>query len=831
MEDFRRPRFPGEKRGFFILVLWILCLLSVPAQADSPIYQGFLWDAAPAAAYNSQKGEFLVVWNVYNPFFPLPDTRFFGPVMGQLIKENGGKIGEPFEIITEGGVLPKVAYNLQTNEYLVVAEQYYNIVGQRVSALGLKVGGPTTYLTNARVPRVLYNSLAGNFLVAGAWWSDTPSCTLQVYTLPVSATGQPQGTAAKVADEGYNYCADGGVYALEYAPLAGGKAPQGRYLLSVARPDVLRMLDSEGKLLRVLYDPAHDIWYDEVPFQQSKVGTPYNIDIAYGLWGGQPAFFLVWGDINQSVPNYGLWTGIWGGIVEASKELYYTTDMASNEVFPLSYAWSHLTFPDVYKQWKPVVKYNHIAGTFVIAWRETPGGDSRDVTNVNHIRVNTSNSYRIPPLANLVVSATGGTENPMLPAIASGGKTSKLLIVWEDYLNILGDIYGIFFDGADRGTSEIGPGPPGNLPVHWRSISAGNLYSLGIRSDGSLWAWGDNTSGQLGLGNQFSRNSPASVAAGSAWSRVSAGQVHSLGIRTDGGLWSWGKNDFGQLGLGEPLQDKPDPTRVGTWLDWSTASAGESHSLGIRSDGSLWAWGRNAYGELGLGDPLQEKHDPQQVGAWNDWRDVCAAHGFSHGTRSDWSCWAWGYNKIGWSLGVGDNKDRHEPTPTMGSGDWLTVDNGGAHALGIKSDHGLWSWGGNGAGQLGLGLGNTDEMVPTPMPGGSDWLAISAGGLHSLGLRLDGSLWAWGNNDRGQLGLGDVLQNRYIPERVGVWSDWISVSAGGNFSLGIRADGSLWAWGGNESGQLGLGDNQERHFPTWVILPNTMIRLPLILKQ
>ena len=239
---------------------------------------------------------------------------------------------------------------------------------------------------------MLYNSLAGNYLVAGAWWSDTPSCTLQIYTIQVNASGQPMGAATTVADEAYSYCADNvGLYALEYAPIQSAKAPQGRYLLAIDRPNNLKMLDSQGQVLPVLYDPDHGTWYGEnIPFQAAKVGYP--LQYRYRLWNlGRPTrLFPGLGRHRPVCLQLRPMDGIWGGIVEAEKELYYTSDPVSNEVFPISYQWSHVTYPDIYKQWKPVVKYNNSAGTFVVAWRETPGTDPRDLTNVNHIRVNTS---------------------------------------------------------------------------------------------------------------------------------------------------------------------------------------------------------------------------------------------------------------------------------------------------------------------------------------------------------------------------------------------------------------------------------------------------------
>jgi hypothetical protein len=296
-----------------------------------------------------------------------------------------------------------------------------------------------------------------------------------------------------VADESYGACADGAFYALEYALFATAKAPQGRYLLAINDPTDLRMLDSQGKLLPVLFDPLHNTWEEKVPFQQTKVGSPFNIDIAYGSWNGQKAFLLVWGDTDQYVDGK-KWSGIWGGIVEAEKELYYKGDLVTNDVFPISYQWNHDV--GLYKQWKPAAKYNQPAGSFVVVWRETPLNDPRDLTNVTHIRVNTVSHYRIPPEYNLVISSSTGTENPVLPALASSTGSPKVIITWEDYRTILGDIYGTLFDAATRSTSGITPGGIG--PSYWKDVATGESHSMGIRSDGSLCVWGKNGDGQLG---------------------------------------------------------------------------------------------------------------------------------------------------------------------------------------------------------------------------------------------------------------------------------------------------------------------------------------------
>jgi len=407
---------------------------------------------------------------MYNILYPPTDVRFFGPLMGQLMKESGEKIGKPFEISTAGGVLPDVAYNADRNEYLVVTEQTFNTVGQRMSAQGMTIGGSTILLTSARYPRVLYNSLAANYLVTGAWISDTGSgnCDIRLHTIQVDGNGQPLGSSHQVANKSHGPCEDGAVYAIAYAPIVSAKTPHGRYLLAIKTPESLTMLDSGGEVLLTLHDSAHGTWAPGIPFQSSKVGKPYGINVAYGKWHNNPRFFLVWGDIGQQVDGYGEWTGIWGGIVDAEKEVYNTMDAVSNEVFPISYQYSHWAYKNHAKEWKPVVEYNPTADTFAVVWRETPGTDSRDLTNVNHIRANTSDGYRIPPLQNIVVSSTSGSENPTLPCIASSTRTSSCLIAWEDHRNLfgVGDIYGTFLDAITRTPFDIQPPEPA-LAMPW----------------------------------------------------------------------------------------------------------------------------------------------------------------------------------------------------------------------------------------------------------------------------------------------------------------------------------------------------------------------------
>ncbi|MBT9177227.1 MAG: putative serine protease HtrA [Firmicutes bacterium] len=395
----------------------------------------------------------------------------------------------------------------------------------------------------------------------------------------------------------------------------------------------------------------------------------------------------------------------------------------------------------------------------------------------------------------------------------------------------------------------------------WVSIAAGGWHSLAIRSDGTLWAWGLNADGQIGVGHTANSLSPTQVDLAANWAAVAAGTWHSLATRRDGTLWAWGWNGHGQLGVGHTSLANI-PTRVGLANDWLITTGGSFHSLGLRRDGSLWAWGSNANGALGLGDSPDARTSPLRVGIDSNWTHVAAGHTHSTAIRGDGSLWTWGSNSAG-ELGLGDFSTRSHPTMVGGGLLWRTVVAGGRssfaitqqgglwasgtdghmgnlglglgtgrtratavtspntwtavttkslHSLALGSNGTLWAWGNNSAGQLGL---NHVRPVfgPTQVFPGTNWRALAVGERHSLAIRTDGSLWAWGENAGGQLGLGDT-NARLAPERVGTWTDWVSIDAGPDFSVGLRADGSLWAWGRNTSGQLGQGNTLQQLNPS-----------------
>ncbi len=290
------------------------------------------------------------------------------------------------------------------------------------------------------------------------------------------------------------------------------------------------------------------------------------------------------------------------------------------------------------------------------------------------------------------------------------------------------------------------------------------------------------------------------------WAYLAVGVHSSLAIKSDGSLWAWGGNQYGQLGDGS-TKGRRVPGRIGSDNDWKVGAAAD-YCLFIRSDGSLWAWGDNVVGELGDGS-REDRLAPVRVGTDNDWKTV-AAYNQSLALKSDGSLWAWGFNNCG-QVGDGSTEHRLSPVRVGTDNDWAAVSAGHQFSLALKSDGSLWAWGDNTYGQLGDGSRN--HRVPTRIGTDNDWKAVAAGGSHSLALKSDGSLWVWGCNEYGQLGDGSI-NNLHVPTRIGADSDWKIITAGGSCSLALKSDGSLWAWGRNEYGQLGDGSINDLHVPT-----------------
>ncbi len=197
---------------------------------------------------------------------------------------------------------------------------------------------------------------------------------------------------------------------------------------------------------------------------------------------------------------------------------------------------------------------------------------------------------------------------------------------------------------------------------------------------------------------------------------MGAGSWYSTAIKSDGTLWAWGDNEYGQLGNGTTTGSSIPIQESTTSSDWSSVGAGEYHIAAIKSDGTLWAWGFNLDGELGNGTNTDSSVPVQEHTASSDWSSVSAGSGHTAAVKSDATLWAWGYNFFG-QLGNGTNTDSNVPVQeSTASSDWSSVNAGDEFTTAIKSDGGtLWAWGANYYGQLGNGT-NTDSSVPVQVP-------------------------------------------------------------------------------------------------------------------
>ena len=340
----------------------------------------------------------------------------------------------------------------------------------------------------------------------------------------------------------------------------------------------------------------------------------------------------------------------------------------------------------------------------------------------------------------------------------------------------------------------------------------------------TLWSSGASDHGRLGLGNTTHKSTPTQIAEGTnpyKWEKISLGATHSLAINYKNSLmYVWGNNVYGQLGLGDTTHRSTPTLTSDEDFDWKKVFAGYYFSAAIKKNGTLWTWGLNNYGQLGHGD-ITNRSTPTQVGTDTDWKKVSCGYTYILALKANGTLWAWGQNGSG-ALGQGDTVDRSTPTQIGTDTDWVDVFSGGYFGAALKSNGSLYVWGDNSYGQLGLG-NTTNKTTPTilqPPSSGLRWVRVSCSKQHMTAVCYNReantmSLWTWGDNSYGQLGLGDT-NSRSTPTQVGTDTDWISVLATARNTYALKANGSLYVWGDNSYGQLGLGDTTSRSTPTQI---------------
>jgi alpha-tubulin suppressor-like RCC1 family protein len=344
--------------------------------------------------------------------------------------------------------------------------------------------------------------------------------------------------------------------------------------------------------------------------------------------------------------------------------------------------------------------------------------------------------------------------------------------MWEWGDNAFGQL------GQNNVTHRSSPVQVGSI-TGWKTVSS-NFHCLAVKYDGTLWSWGRNTWGELGDNSVIHRSSPVQIGALTNWSQITAVQSgSSIAIKTDGSLWGWGQGSYGQIGNGS-VQTFSSPVQVGSLTNWLLLASGQDHIIAIKSDYSLWAWGHGRDGGLGDGT-IVNKSTPVQIGTLYNWSKISAGGYSSAAIKTDGTLWAWGQNNNG-HVGNGTVIPRSSPVQIGSLTNWRTISIGGAGTSAIKTDGTLWSWGPNLTGQLGDGT-IIHRSSPVQVGSLTNWKLSSVTGHNGASLqrgtfsaiKTNGTLWVWGQNGvYGLLGNNDASPNTDVssPVQVGSLNYW-----------------------------------------------------------
>ena len=317
---------------------------------------------------------------------------------------------------------------------------------------------------------------------------------------------------------------------------------------------------------------------------------------------------------------------------------------------------------------------------------------------------------------------------------------------------------------------------PTQVPgTQWKYVAAGNQHAAAMRNDNTLWTFGTNSSGRLGQNSQVNYSSPIQVPG--TWARIYGGRFDGLAAtKTDGTLWAWGTNTSGTLAQNNRTQYSSPKLIPGTTWDSEKVSVGDQQMAAIKTDGTLWVWGKGNDGGLGLNDEVT-RSSPTQVPGTN-WSEVETGTNITIAIKTDGSLWAWGTNTSG-ILGQNGVVQRSSPVQIPGT-QWNGISLNDDTLIGTKTDGTLWTCGRNEDGQC--GQNHTSNLSSPTQISGTQWqsnprVVVGYTGYRSVtSLKTDGTAWTWGSNSYGQLGQNSRVQYSSPIQITG--TGWNSVSVG-----------------------------------------------------
>jgi alpha-tubulin suppressor-like RCC1 family protein len=349
---------------------------------------------------------------------------------------------------------------------------------------------------------------------------------------------------------------------------------------------------------------------------------------------------------------------------------------------------------------------------------------------------------------------------------------------------------------------------------HGQRLSTGYNFSFRICPDSSAMAWGQNEESQLDTSAILNAEVPINVALDSL-TAIDGGAAHTIALRADSTVWAWGENAEGQLGLGDTLNHQtPEQISPATLSGVVAISAGANHSMALRSDSTVWVWGMNNKGQVG--DTSTTKRDqPKRIFGPTGIVAIAAGGYFSLALGADGRVWAWGSDDFGQ---VGDgNPTLDKNTPVLiGIDSVIAISASEFHVLALRQNGRIRAWGRNNYGQLGISNAFDQSSPIDVLVGPGIVTALAAGSGHSLILDQSGAVWATGNNASGQLGLGDT-QNRSTFDSISGGFLASAIACGEIHSLAMLPSGACVGWGSNSNGQVGNGTQVNQTSPTPII--------------